>query len=96
MSEESVEALLKEILMGFLGNDDAIFTRLTDPFNVNWVVFIVRKVQYSNDLMEEQWVCTEKLIASFVDVFAELLEEILPVPGAKHSLNIPEGVTFHL
>lgn len=54
ISEESVEALLKEILMGFLENDDTIFTRLTDPFNVNWIAFIVRKVQYSNDLMEEQ------------------------------------------
>jgi hypothetical protein len=35
MSEESVGVLLKEIPVGFLGDDNAIFTRLTDPFNAN-------------------------------------------------------------
>jgi hypothetical protein len=60
------------------------------------VAFIVKKVQYGNDLTEEQQGHTEKLTASFADVFAGSLGEVLPVPGAKHSLNIPEGVTFHL
>src|SRR6267154_4233092 len=46
--------------------------------------------------MAEERECVEKLTASFADIFAGSLGEVIPVPGAKHSLNIPEGVTFHL
>ncbi|KAG2119147.1 uncharacterized protein F5147DRAFT_560527, partial [Suillus discolor] len=38
----------------------------------------------------------EKLTESFADIFARSLREVILVPGAKHSLNIPEGVTFQL
>jgi hypothetical protein len=41
MPEESVKALLKEIPVGFLENDNTIFIWLTDLFNTNWVAFIV-------------------------------------------------------
>ncbi|KAG2344277.1 hypothetical protein BDR05DRAFT_882630, partial [Suillus weaverae] len=96
MPEESVEALLREIPVGFLENNNTIFMRLTDPFNANRVAFIVKKVQYGNDLTAEEREQVEKLTASFTDIFTGSLGEVLPVPGAKHSLNIPEGVTFRL
>ncbi|KAG1824653.1 uncharacterized protein BJ212DRAFT_1260337, partial [Suillus subaureus] len=44
MPKALIEAMLKEIPVGFLENDNAIFTRLTDPFNANRVAFIIKKV----------------------------------------------------
>jgi hypothetical protein len=70
MPEESVEALLKEAPVSFLENNEAIFMRLTDPFSTNQVAFIVKKVQYGNDLMVGERERTEKLTASFADIFA--------------------------
>jgi hypothetical protein len=96
MPEELVEVLLKEVPVSFLENDEAIFTRLTDLFNTNRVAFIVKKVQYGNDLTVGEWERAEKLTASFADIFAGSLREVLPVPGAKHTLNIPDGATFHI
>lgn len=64
--------------------------------NPNRVAFVVKKVQYGDNLSADERKQAEALVASFADVFAGLLSEVLPVPGAKHTLNIPEGTTFNL
>ncbi|KAG2068839.1 hypothetical protein BDR04DRAFT_1023444 [Suillus decipiens] len=64
--------------------------------NPNQVAFIVKKVQYSDNLMANEHRQAETLVASFADIFAGSLSEVLLVPGAKHMLNIPEGTTFNL
>lgn len=96
MPKESLEAILNEIPANFLENDAAIFTRLTDPMNPRRVTFIIKKVQYGDNITADERGQAEALVASFADVFAGSLSEVLPVPGAKHTLNIPEGTTFNL
>ncbi|KAG1721399.1 hypothetical protein EDD22DRAFT_854399 [Suillus occidentalis] len=91
-----LKTLLEEIPVDFLENEAAIFTRLTDPMNPNRVAFVVKKVQYGDNLSADERKQAEALVASFADVFAGSLSEVLPVPGAKHTLNIPEGTTFNL
>jgi hypothetical protein len=55
-----------------------------------------KKVQYGNSLTADECRQAEALVAYFADIFAGLLSEVLPIPGAKHILNIPEGTTFNL
>ncbi|KAG0701844.1 hypothetical protein DFH29DRAFT_999831 [Suillus ampliporus] len=96
LPEESLAGVLNQIPIDFLENEAAIFTRLTDPFKADQVAFMVKKVQYGKDLTEDERWQAETLMASFVDIFVGSLSEVLPVPGAKHTLNIPDGTTFHL
>jgi hypothetical protein len=96
MPEDSLRNLLDAVLIDFLQNKAAIFTWLTGPMNPNRVTFVVKKVQYGNELTRDEHGQAEALVTSFADVFAGSLSEVLPVLGAKHTLNIPEGVTFNL
>ncbi|KAG1726920.1 hypothetical protein EDB19DRAFT_1833266 [Suillus lakei] len=52
--EEELDSLLEEIPTDFLTDDNAIFTRLTQPHNPKWVVWIVKQVQYGPDLSMEE------------------------------------------
>ncbi|KAG1845764.1 hypothetical protein C8R48DRAFT_616945 [Suillus tomentosus] len=96
MPKESLEAILNEIPANFLENEAAIFMRLTDPMNPRRVVFVVKKVQYGDNLTADERKQAEALVGSFADIFAGSLSEVLPVPGAKHVLNVPEGTRFNL
>jgi hypothetical protein len=74
--------------------DANIFTRKTEPFNPKRVAAILDDITIGTDLTEEQRKEVRTLIAEFADCFALSMSEVLPVPGANHQLNIPEGTTF--
>jgi hypothetical protein len=58
--------------------------------------WIVKHVQYGKDLTPEELEQVKTLVTNYADIFACTLGEVLPVPGATHRLNIPEGTTFNL
>lgn len=74
--------------------DPSIFTRLTDPHQPRRVAAILSDVTIGPDLSPEQRRVVKSLIAEFADCFALSLGEVLPVKGAEHHLNIPEGTVF--
>ncbi|KIK41124.1 hypothetical protein CY34DRAFT_50881, partial [Suillus luteus UH-Slu-Lm8-n1] len=91
-----LRSLVEVIPANFLQDDKAIFTRVTDPFNTKRVAYIVKSVQYGNTLSEEERSQVEVLVTRYADIFAGSLSEVIPVPGATHRLNIPDGATFNL
>ncbi|KAG2063692.1 hypothetical protein BDR04DRAFT_962130, partial [Suillus decipiens] len=72
------------------------FTRLMDLHNPQRIVWITKQVQYGEDLTSEQIAEVKGLVAEYADIFACSLGEVIPVPGAIHRLNVPEGMTFNL
>ena len=94
--DEEIGPLLGEIPTDFLADNAAIFTRLTDPRNPKRVLYIVKTVQYGNDLTPEELTRVKELVDWYADIFAGSLNEVLQVLGAVHRLNIPEGATFNL
>ncbi|KAG2047618.1 hypothetical protein BDR06DRAFT_840744, partial [Suillus hirtellus] len=72
------------------------FTRLTQPHNPLRVIWIVKRVQYGPDLTLEEQEKVKVLVSKYADIFACSLGEVLPVPGAVHRLDIPDGTTFNL
>ena len=74
--------------------DPSIFTRLTDPQQPKRVAAILEDVTIGPDLSPEQCTQVESLLIEFADCFALSLGEVLPVKGAEHRLNIPEGSKF--
>ncbi|KIK32385.1 hypothetical protein CY34DRAFT_63853, partial [Suillus luteus UH-Slu-Lm8-n1] len=85
-----------EIPTDFLRDDAAIFMRLSDPHNPQRVIWITKRVQFGKDLTPEELESARNLIGKYADIFAGSLKEVLPVPGAIHKLNIPDGTTFNL
>jgi hypothetical protein len=77
-------------------DEEAVFTRTTNPANPKQVAYIVKAVQYGEALNEEERKQVEDLVAKYSDIFTCSLAEVLPVPGAQHRLNIPENATFNL
>jgi len=75
-------------------HDHSIFTRLTDPQQPKRVAAILEDVTIGVDLSPEQRTQVESLLTEFADCFALSLGEVLPVKGAEHHLNIPEGLKF--
>jgi len=74
--------------------DPSTYTRLSDPFQQKRVVAILEDVTIGPDLSTEQHAKVQALLAEFADCFALSLREVLPVKGAEHHLNIPEGSKF--
>ncbi|KDQ19205.1 hypothetical protein BOTBODRAFT_90374, partial [Botryobasidium botryosum FD-172 SS1] len=62
------------------------------PFEESRVKKILKMVQISDDLMEEQRREVQALIAEFADVFALSLKEVLPVDFIEHKLNVDKSV----
>ncbi|KAG2352784.1 hypothetical protein BDR07DRAFT_1497656 [Suillus spraguei] len=91
-----LDTLLKEIPTDFLRNDAAIYTWLMDPHNPLRIVWITKRVQYGEDLTPEELKKVKALVFEYADIFACSLGEVIPVPGAIHKLNIPDGTTFNL
>ena len=56
---------------------------------------ILEDITIGADLSPEQCTQVESLLTEFADCFALSLGEVLPVKGAEHHLNIPEGSKFH-
>ena len=73
---------------------DNIFTRATDPFNEARVRAILDVVQLGDDLTLDERSQVRALIAEYADCFALSVTEVLPVPGAIHTLHVPENATF--
>ena len=73
---------------------DNIFTRVTDPFKPARIQAILDVVQLGDDLTENERSQVRALIAEYADCFALSVTEVLPVPGAIHTLHIPENTTF--
>ena len=71
-----------------------ILTRANDPFKKERVNAIVEAVQLGDDLSEQEQTQVRNLIAEYADCFALSIKEVLPVPGAVHTLNVPENTTF--
>jgi len=96
VSVNKLNASLKEIPTDFIANNEAVFTRLTQPHNPLRAAWIVKHVQYGKDLTPEELEQAKTLVMNYADIFACTLGEVLPVLGATHRLNIPEGTTFNL
>ena len=76
------------------GGDHSLFTRTTDPHNLQCVAEILKHVSIGSDLTEEQQHRVCSLISEFTDCFALLVCEVIPIPGAEHIIHIPPDVTF--
>ncbi|KIM44035.1 hypothetical protein M413DRAFT_433363, partial [Hebeloma cylindrosporum] len=74
--------------------DPSIFTRTTDPWQPKRVAAVLEDVTIGADLTPEQRAQVGSLLTEFADCFALSLGEVLPVKGAEHHLNIPEGSKF--
>jgi hypothetical protein len=77
-----------------MGEDMSIFTRLTDPYNPKWVAAVLKAVTVGPDLADEQRKRVHSFIAEFADCFALSMKEVMPIPGAEHTMNIPAKTTF--
>ncbi|KAG6839380.1 hypothetical protein C0991_003172 [Blastosporella zonata] len=71
-----------------------MFTRRTDPFQAKRVAEILRLVKRGEDLSAIQDEAVTKLIKRYADIFALSINEVLPVKGAVHTLDIPAGASF--
>ncbi|KAG2112268.1 uncharacterized protein F5147DRAFT_572668, partial [Suillus discolor] len=60
------------------------------------IKYIVKLVQYGDTLTEDERSKAEALVAKYADIFACSLWEVIPVLGAQHCLDIPDGTTFNL
>jgi hypothetical protein len=78
-----------------LGEDTSIFTRLTDPFNPKRVDTVLDAVTISPDLTHEQRGTVSVFVAEFADCYALSMKEVVPIPGAEHTMNIPADATFN-
>ncbi|KII90756.1 hypothetical protein PLICRDRAFT_106483 [Plicaturopsis crispa FD-325 SS-3] len=77
-----------------LDADHSMFTRTTDPFKAERVAEILRLVTIGPDLSDAQRAVVRDTIAEFADCFALSVSEVMPVPGAEHTINVPPGTTF--
>lgn len=71
-----------------------LYCRRTDPFNAARVSAVVDAVRIGSDLAPAQRDAVSNLVREFADCFALSVGEVLPVPGAEHRLNVPDGATF--
>ncbi|KAF8144989.1 hypothetical protein K438DRAFT_1630893, partial [Mycena galopus ATCC 62051] len=78
-----------------LGEDTSIFTRLTDPYNPRRVTAVLDAITIGPDLTSEQREVVRGFIAEFVDCYTLSMKEVVPIPGAEHTMNIPADSTFN-
>ncbi|KAJ7248275.1 hypothetical protein B0H12DRAFT_1020262, partial [Mycena haematopus] len=78
-----------------LGEDTSIFTRLTDPYNPKRVAAVLDATTIGPDLTGEQHEVVREFIAEFADCYALSMKEVVPIPGAEHTMNIPADTTFN-
>ncbi|KAF8199389.1 hypothetical protein K438DRAFT_1583545, partial [Mycena galopus ATCC 62051] len=77
-----------------VGGDTSVFTRLTDPHNSKRVVAILDAVTIGTDLTDAQRSTVRDFIVEFADCYALSMKEVIPIPGAEHTMNIPADATF--
>ncbi|KIO01836.1 hypothetical protein M404DRAFT_149135 [Pisolithus tinctorius Marx 270] len=71
-----------------------MFTRKTELFTPKWVKLIIKGVKIGDDLTTKERKEVINLITEFADIFACSLSEVLPIPGAKVNLNVPDDMMF--
>ncbi|EMD36174.1 hypothetical protein CERSUDRAFT_35899, partial [Gelatoporia subvermispora B] len=71
-----------------------LFTHTTDPWKPERICSILRAVTIGTNLTTEQTATVRALLTEYADCFALSVSEVLPVKGAVHLLNIPDGATF--
>lgn len=69
-------------------------TRKTKPFAPERVDAVLKEISVGHDLSAEQQQEVNRLLAEYADCFALSMSEVMPVPGAAHRLDIPEGTKF--
>ncbi|KAJ6590222.1 hypothetical protein B0H10DRAFT_2233705 [Mycena sp. CBHHK59/15] len=78
-----------------VGGDISVFTRLTDPHNPKRVAAIQNAVMIGPDLTGAQRSTVRDFITEFADCYALSMKEVIPIPGAEHTMNIPKEATFN-
>ncbi|KAJ7334645.1 hypothetical protein DFH08DRAFT_965395 [Mycena albidolilacea] len=78
-----------------IGEDMSVFTRLTDPHNPKRVTAVLDAVTMGSDLTEKQHGAVRDFVTEFADCFALSMKEVMPIPGAEHTMNIPKDTTFN-
>ncbi|KAJ7106683.1 hypothetical protein C8R44DRAFT_638055, partial [Mycena epipterygia] len=78
-----------------VGGDASVFTRLTDPYNPKRVAAIQNAVTIGPDLTKAQRGMVRDFITEFADCYALSMKEVVPIPGAEHTMNIPTEATFN-
>ena len=74
--------------------EPSILTRKTFPFKPERVEVILEEITIGPDLSDLERSRVTLLLREFADCFALSMGEVLPVEGAAHKLNVPEGATF--
>jgi len=75
-------------------HDKSIFMHKTVLFLPQRIAAVLEDVTIGPDLTEEEHKRVVALISEFGDCFALSMSEVIPVTGAEHRINIPEGSTF--
>jgi hypothetical protein len=77
-----------------VGGDISVFTQSTDPRNPRRVEALLDTVTIGPDLTVEQRQEVREFVTEFADCFALSMKEVLPIPGAEHTMNIPKDAKF--
>jgi hypothetical protein len=73
-----------------------LYTRFTDPFNVQRVEEILKGVTIGKDISEDQRTKVENLICQYADIFALSVSKVATVDFASFLLNMPPEATFNM
>ncbi|KAJ7748249.1 hypothetical protein B0H14DRAFT_3513840 [Mycena olivaceomarginata] len=76
------------------GENPSVFTRLTEPHKPERVAAVLEAVTIGPDLTQEQRGRVQAFISEFADCFALSMKEVVPIPGAEHTMNVPADATF--
>jgi hypothetical protein len=76
------------------GGDPSVFTWLTEPHKPERVAAVLEAVTIGPDLTQEQRGRVQAFVSEFADCFALSMKEVIPIPGAEHTMNIPADTTF--
>ncbi|KAJ7301857.1 hypothetical protein DFH08DRAFT_978377 [Mycena albidolilacea] len=89
--DEDVGIKQPEVLMG---GDPSVFTQLTEPHKPERVVAVLEAVTIGPDLTQEQRGRVQAFVSEFADCFALSMKEVITIPGAEHTMNIPADTMF--
>jgi hypothetical protein len=75
------------------GGDTSVFTRLK-PHKLEHVAAVLEAVTIGPDLTQEQRSRVQAFVSEFADCFVLSMKEVIPIPGAEHTMNIPADTMF--
>ncbi|KAJ6626507.1 hypothetical protein B0H10DRAFT_2211102 [Mycena sp. CBHHK59/15] len=74
--------------------DPSVFTRLMYLYNPNRVAAVLDAVTIGPDLTNKQRGTVREFISEFADCYVLSMKEVILIPGAEHTMNIPPDMTF--